>query len=208
MFGDRPVCGLNPCRGLDYWTSLCPRDLRDPQKAFEEICKRGLDLSPTNELLIDESLIGWKEYEMEVVRDKNDNCIIICSIENFDAMGVHTGDSITVAPAQTLSDREYQLMRDAAIATLREAEHRSMTPAPYWKLPLADVVVPRQAAFKKNMALLNGELQRCIEEALSNRDEADIADFFYGTTARVRLPRAPPGACKMAWIPPGAHAGL
>ncbi|WP_018274628.1 carbamoyl-phosphate synthase large subunit [Teredinibacter turnerae] len=87
---------------------------------FEEICLRGLDLSPTNELLIDESLLGWKEYEMEVVRDKNDNCIIICSIENFDPMGVHTGDSITVAPAQTLTDKEYQLMRDASVAVLRE----------------------------------------------------------------------------------------
>ena len=87
---------------------------------FNEICTRGLDLSPTNELLIDESLIGWKEYEMEVVRDKNDNCIIICSIENFDAMGVHTGDSITVAPAQTLTDKEYQIMRNASVAVLRE----------------------------------------------------------------------------------------
>ena len=75
---------------------------------FEEICKRGLDLSPTKELLIEESLIGWKEYEMEVVRDKADNCIIVCSIENLDPMGVHTGDSITVAPAQTLTDKEYQ----------------------------------------------------------------------------------------------------
>ena len=87
---------------------------------FEEICNRGLDLSPTHELLIDESLIGWKEYEMEVVRDKNDNCIIVCSIENFDPMGIHTGDSITVAPAQTLTDKEYQIMRDAAMAVLRE----------------------------------------------------------------------------------------
>ena len=87
---------------------------------FEEICKRGLDLSPTNELLIDESLIGWKEYEMEVVRDRNDNCIIVCSIENFDPMGVHTGDSITVAPAQTLTDKEYQIMRNASVAVLRE----------------------------------------------------------------------------------------
>ena len=86
---------------------------------FEEICLRGLDLSPTNELLIDESLIGWKEYEMEVVRDKNDNCIIICSIENLDPMGVHTGDSITVAPAQTLSDKEYQIMRNASLDVLR-----------------------------------------------------------------------------------------
>ena len=90
------------------------------QEDFEEICMRGLDLSPTNELLIDESLLGWKEYEMEVVRDKNDNCIIICSIENFDPMGVHTGDSITVAPAQTLTDKEYQIMRNASIAVLRE----------------------------------------------------------------------------------------
>ncbi|GHB09215.1 carbamoyl-phosphate synthase large subunit [Shewanella indica] len=87
---------------------------------FEEICTRGLDLSPTNELLIDESLIGWKEYEMEVVRDRNDNCIIVCAIENFDPMGVHTGDSITVAPAQTLTDKEYQLMRNASMAVLRE----------------------------------------------------------------------------------------
>ena len=90
------------------------------KEEFIEICERGLDLSPTNELLIDESLIGWKEYEMEVVRDKNDNCIIICSIENFDAMGVHTGDSITVAPAQTLTDKEYQAMRNASLAVLRE----------------------------------------------------------------------------------------
>ena len=90
------------------------------QEEFEEICTRGLDLSPTNELLIDESLIGWKEYEMEVVRDKNDNCIIVCSIENFDPMGIHTGDSITVAPAQTLTDKEYQIMRNASIAVLRE----------------------------------------------------------------------------------------
>ena len=87
---------------------------------FEEICKRGIDLSPTNELLIEESLIGWKEYEMEVVRDRADNCIIVCSIENLDPMGIHTGDSITVAPAQTLTDREYQLLRDASIAILRE----------------------------------------------------------------------------------------
>ncbi|MCE2658729.1 MAG: carbamoyl-phosphate synthase large subunit [Rubrivivax sp.] len=87
---------------------------------FEEICKRGLDLSPTNELLIEESLIGWKEYEMEVVRDKADNCIIVCAIENLDPMGIHTGDSITVAPAQTLTDKEYQLLRNASIAILRE----------------------------------------------------------------------------------------
>jgi len=90
------------------------------KEEFEEICLRGLDLSPTSELLIDESLIGWKEYEMEVVRDQADNCIIVCSIENFDAMGVHTGDSITVAPAQTLTDKEYQIMRNASLAVLRE----------------------------------------------------------------------------------------
>ncbi|MEW6982007.1 carbamoyl-phosphate synthase large subunit [Colwelliaceae bacterium 6471] len=90
------------------------------REEYETICTRGLDLSPTNELLIDESLIGWKEYEMEVVRDKNDNCIIICSIENFDPMGIHTGDSITVAPAQTLTDKEYQIMRNASLAVLRE----------------------------------------------------------------------------------------
>lgn len=90
------------------------------REEFEEICKRGLDLSPTNELLIDESLIGWKEFEMEVVRDRNDNCIIICAIENLDPMGIHTGDSITVAPAQTLTDKEYQIMRNASIAVLRE----------------------------------------------------------------------------------------
>ncbi|MBV1874350.1 MAG: carbamoyl-phosphate synthase large subunit [Gammaproteobacteria bacterium] len=87
---------------------------------FVDICNRGFDLSPTNELLIDESLIGWKEFEMEVVRDKNDNCIIVCAIENFDPMGVHTGDSITVAPAQTLTDKEYQVMRNASLAVLRE----------------------------------------------------------------------------------------
>ena len=87
---------------------------------FEEICKKGLDLSPTNELLIDESLIGWKEFELEVVRDRNDNCIIICSIENIDPMGVHTGDSITIAPAQTLTDKEYQVLRDLSFKILRE----------------------------------------------------------------------------------------
>jgi len=87
---------------------------------FVTICNRGLDLSPTRELLIEESLIGWKEYEMEVVRDRADNCIIVCSIENLDPMGIHTGDSITVAPAQTLTDKEYQIMRNASIAILRE----------------------------------------------------------------------------------------
>jgi len=87
---------------------------------FIEICQRGLYMSPTSELLLDESIIGWKEYEMEVVRDRKDNCIIICSIENFDPMGVHTGDSITVAPAQTLTDKEYQIMRNASLEVLRE----------------------------------------------------------------------------------------
>ena len=87
---------------------------------FQEICERGLDVSPTSELLLEQSVIGWKEYEMEVVRDHEDNCIIICSIENLDPMGMHTGDSITVAPAQTLTDKEYQLMRNASIAVLRE----------------------------------------------------------------------------------------
>jgi carbamoyl-phosphate synthase large subunit len=87
---------------------------------FDEICRRGLDLSPTSELLIEESALGWKEFEMEVVRDHKDNCIIVCSIENLDPMGVHTGDSITVAPAQTLTDKEYQIMRDASLAVLRE----------------------------------------------------------------------------------------
>ncbi len=90
------------------------------EEEFDAICRRGLEASPTNELLIEESLIGWKEYEMEVVRDRADNCIIVCSIENLDPMGVHTGDSITVAPAQTLTDKEYQLMRNASIAILRE----------------------------------------------------------------------------------------
>jgi carbamoyl-phosphate synthase large subunit len=90
------------------------------REEFEEIVLRGLDLSPVSEVLIEESLLGWKEFEMEVMRDRNDNCVIICSIENFDPMGVHTGDSITVAPAQTLTDKEYQLMRDASFAVIRE----------------------------------------------------------------------------------------
>src|SRR6188472_2853946 len=87
---------------------------------YERICKTGLDASPVSQILIDESLLGWKEFEMEVVRDKADNCIIVCSIENVDPMGVHTGDSITVAPALTLTDKEYQMMRNASIAVLRE----------------------------------------------------------------------------------------
>ena len=90
------------------------------REEFMEICERGLDASPTTEVLIEESVLGWKEFEMEVVRDRHDNCIIVCSIENVDPMGVHTGDSITVAPAQTLTDKEYQRMRDASIAVLRE----------------------------------------------------------------------------------------
>ena len=87
---------------------------------FIDIVERGIDASPTNEVLIEESVLGWKEFEMEVVRDRNDNCIIVCSIENLDPMGVHTGDSITIAPALTLTDKEYQIMRDASIAVLRE----------------------------------------------------------------------------------------
>ena len=87
---------------------------------FEEIAKRGIELSPVSEILVEESLLGWKEYEMEVMRDRADNCVIICSIENFDPMGVHTGDSITVAPIQTLTDKEYQIMRDASFAVIRE----------------------------------------------------------------------------------------
>ena len=90
------------------------------REEMTDILSRGIDLSPVRECLIEESVLGWKEYELEVVRDLNDNVIIICSIENFDPMGVHTGDSITVAPAQTLTDREYQAMRDAAIAVIRE----------------------------------------------------------------------------------------
>src|SRR5687768_4642942 len=90
------------------------------REEFIDIVEGGIDASPTNEVLIEESVLGWKEFEMEVVRDKNDNCIIICAIENVDPMGVHTGDSITVAPAQTLTDKEYQLMRDATIAVMRE----------------------------------------------------------------------------------------
>ena len=89
------------------------------REEFDELAKRGLDLSPVNEILIEESLLGWKEFEMEVMRDKADNCVIICSIENFDPMGVHTGDSITVAPSQTLTDKEYQIMRDASFAVIR-----------------------------------------------------------------------------------------
>ena len=90
------------------------------REEFEELAKRGLELSPVTEILIEESLLGWKEYEMEVMRDRADNCVIICSIENFDPMGVHTGDSITVAPIQTLTDKEYQIMRDASFAVIRE----------------------------------------------------------------------------------------
>src|ERR1043166_8070471 len=89
------------------------------REEFDEIAKRGLELSPVSEILIEESLLGWKEYEMEVMRDRNDNCVIICSIENFDPMGVHTGDSITVAPIQTLTDKEFQIMRDSSFAVIR-----------------------------------------------------------------------------------------
>ena len=103
---------------LHAWRSR--RGIAYNQDEFEEIVNRGLDASPTQEILIEQSVLGWKEFEMEVVRDKNDNCIIICSIENFDPMGIHTGDSITVAPAQTLTDKEFQIMRNASIAVLRE----------------------------------------------------------------------------------------
>ena len=89
------------------------------REEFEEMARRGIELSPVSEILIEESLLGWKEFEMEVMRDKADNCVIICSIENFDPMGVHTGDSITVAPIQTLTDKEYQIMRDASFAVIR-----------------------------------------------------------------------------------------
>lgn len=85
------------------------------REEYEEMAKRGLDLSPVSEILVEESLLGWKEFEMEVMRDCRDNCVIICSIENFDPMGIHTGDSITVAPIQTLTDKEYQIMRDASL---------------------------------------------------------------------------------------------
>ena len=87
---------------------------------YEEIVNRGLDMSPVTEVLVEESLLGWKEFEMEVMRDRKDNCVVICSIENLDPMGVHTGDSITVAPTQTLTDKEYQIMRDASFAVIRE----------------------------------------------------------------------------------------
>src|SRR2546427_8662100 len=90
------------------------------REEFNELIARGLDLSPVGEVLVEESVIGWKEFELEVMRDRADNVVIVCSIENFDPMGVHTGDSITVAPAQTLTDKEYQRMRDAAIAIIRE----------------------------------------------------------------------------------------
>ena len=89
-------------------------------RSSETIVERGIDASPVSEVLIEESVLGWKEFELEVIRDKNDNCIIICSIENLDPMGVHTGDSITVAPTQTLTDKEYQIMRDASFAVIRE----------------------------------------------------------------------------------------
>src|SRR3981189_1797776 len=108
--GIRPSCTLGGSGGGIAYN----------REEFVAICERGLEASPTHELLIEESVIGWKEFEMEVVRDRKDNCIIVCSIENVDPMGIHTGDSITVAPAQTLTDKEYQIMRDAAIEVLRE----------------------------------------------------------------------------------------
>src|SRR5438128_261223 len=93
---------------------------RENRDELDAITARGLDLSPVHEVLVEESLVGWKEFEMEVMRDRMDNCVVVCSIENFDPMGVHTGDSITVAPVQTLTDKEYQLMRDASFAVIRE----------------------------------------------------------------------------------------
>src|SRR5271168_3627790 len=134
---DVPVSGtahnLEECRQVAEKIGLFPLIIRPAytlggtgggiaynRDEFEGICRRGLELSPVSEILIEESLLGWKEYEMEVMRDRADNCVIICSIENFDPMGVHTGDSITVAPIQTLTDKEYQLMRDASFAVIRE----------------------------------------------------------------------------------------
>src|SRR5215831_13805471 len=105
---------------LDPFLPEKPDEVERLKLIQREIVERGLDASPTTEVLIEESVLGWKEFEMEVVRDKRDNCIIICSIENLDPMGVHTGDSITIAPALTLTDKEYQIMRDASIAVLRE----------------------------------------------------------------------------------------
>ena len=101
------------------------------REEFEEIARRGLELSPVSEVLIEESLLGWKEYEMEVMRDRADNCVIICSIENFDPMGIHTGDSITVAPIQTLTDKEYQIMRDASFAVIRAVGETSKAGLPW-----------------------------------------------------------------------------
>src|SRR5207302_376457 len=110
-----------------------------------EVLARGLDFSPVHEALIEESVLGWKEYELEVMRDLRDNVIIICSIENFDPMGVHTGDSITVAPAQTLTDREYQAMRDAAIAVIREISGGGREPRP------ADEIGRRSDGHRENI---------------------------------------------------------
>jgi len=122
---DRSAAGARICRAAGDHPPLLyarrhRRGIAYTKGEFLEIVERGLDASPTNEVLIEESVLGWKEFEMEVVRDKRDNCIIICSIENIDPMGVHTGDSITIAPALTLTDKEYQIMRDASIAVLRE----------------------------------------------------------------------------------------
>ena len=102
------------------WAALAAGSLTIAKNSMSEIAARGLDLSPVREVLIEESLVGWKEFEMEVMRDRMDNCVVVCSIENFDPMGVHTGDFITVAPVQTLTDKEYQMMRDAAFAVIRE----------------------------------------------------------------------------------------
>ena len=109
-----------PCCGRALRWAAAARRLRSKTSEFDRLVQRGLELSPVHQILIEESIIGWKEYEMEVMRDKDDNVVIICSIENFDPMGIHTGDSITVAPAQTLTDKEYQRMRDASLAVIRE----------------------------------------------------------------------------------------
>ena len=116
----RPASATRPSSARRFTLGGTGGGIAYNREEFEEIAKRGLELSPVHEILVEESVLGWKEFEMEVVRDTADNCIIVCSIENFDAMGVHTGDSITVAPAQTLTDKEYQRLRDASIAVLRK----------------------------------------------------------------------------------------
>ena len=128
---------------------------------FEKIVKRGLDLSPTNEVLLEESVIGWKEFEMEVVRDKNDNCIIVCSIENFDAMGVHTGDSITVAPAQTLTDKEYQNLRNQSIQVLTKIPRFA-----FEKFKEADPHLTTQMKSVGEVMAIGGSFKESLQKAL------------------------------------------